>query len=134
MKYLNPFRYLSRLDRYIMVKFIGTYIYSIALIISIAIVFDINENLSKFSQYGAPLKAIVFDYYVNFIPYYSNLFSPLFVFIAVIFFTSKMAGNSEIISILAAGISFKRLMRPYMISAALISAQQLGRQCTASGG
>ena len=63
----------------------------------------------------------MFDYYLNFIPYFSNLFSPLFVFIAVIFFTSKMAGNSEIISILAAGISFKRMMRPYMISAALIS-------------
>ena len=83
--------------------------------------FDVNENLSKFTEYHAPLKAIVFDYYLNFIPYFSNLFSPLFVFIAVIFFTSKMAGNSEIISILAAGISFKRMMRPYMISAALIS-------------
>jgi lipopolysaccharide export system permease protein len=84
-------------------------------------VFDVNENLSKFTEYHAPLKAIVFDYYLNFIPYFSNLFSPLFVFIAVIFFTSKMAGNSEIISILAAGISFRRMMRPYMISAALIS-------------
>ena len=95
--------------------------FAIALIISISIVFDVNENLSKFTEYHAPLKAIVFDYYLNFIPYFSNLFSPLFVFIAVIFFTSKMAGNSEIISILAAGISFKRMMRPYMISAALIS-------------
>ena len=121
MKHLNPFRYLSRLDRYIMVKFIGTYIYSIALIISIAIVFDINENLSKFSQYGAPLKAIAFDYYANFVPYFANLFSPLFVFIAVIFFTSKLAGNSEIIAMLAAGVSFKRLMKPYLISAALIA-------------
>ena len=64
MRKLNPFHYLSRLDRYIMVKFIGTYIYSIALIISIAIVFDVNENLSKFSSYGAPLKAIVFDFFV----------------------------------------------------------------------
>ena len=121
MKYLNPFRYLSRLDRYIMVKFIGTYIYSIALIISIAIVFDINENLSKFSQYGAPLKAIVFDYYANFVPYFANLFSPLFVFIAVIFFTSKLAGNSEIIAMLAAGVSFKRLLKPYILSAAIIA-------------
>lgn len=118
---LNPFRFLSRLDRYIMVKFIGTYIYSIALIISIAIVFDINENLSKFSQYGAPLKAIAFDYYANFVPYFANLFSPLFVFIAVIFFTSKLAGNSEIIAMLAAGVSFKRLLRPYLLSAAIIA-------------
>ena len=125
LKYLNPFRYLKRLDRYIIAKFIGTYIYSIILIISIAIVFDINENLAKFSTYGAPLKAIVFDYYANFVPYFSNLFSPLFVFIAVIFFTSKLAGNSEIIAMLAAGVSFKRLIRPYMISAALIAVVNL---------
>ena len=121
MRHLNPWRLLSRLDRYIVVKFIGTYIYSILLIISIAIVFDVNENLSKFTTFGAPLKSIVFDYYANFVPYFSNLFSPLFVFIAVIFFTSKLAGNSEIIAMLAAGTSFKRLMRPYMISAALIA-------------
>lgn len=118
---LNPSRYLKILDWYIIKKFIGTYFYSIALIISISIVFDINENLAKFTQYHAPLRAIVVDYYMNFVPYFANLFSPLFVFIAVIFFTSKLAGNSEIISMLAAGVSFKRLMRPYMISAALIS-------------
>ncbi len=122
LKYANPKRYVNILDRYIIRKFIGTYIYAIALIISISIVFDINENLAKFTQYHAPLKAIVFDYYVNFVPYFANLFSPLFVFIAVIFFTSKLAGNSEIISMLAAGVSKRRLMRPYMISAALISA------------
>lgn len=121
MKYINPFRYIKRLDWYIIKKFIGTYFYSIALIISISIVFDINENLAKFTQYHAPLRAIVFDYYMNFVPYFANLFSPLFVFIAVIFFTSKLAGNSEIISMLAAGVSFKRLMRPYMISSAAIS-------------
>lgn len=121
-RYLNPRRYLKILDLYIIRKFIGTYIYSIILIISISIVFDINENLAKFSQYHAPLKAIVFDYYANFVPYFANLFSPLFVFIAVIFFTSKLAGNSEIISMLAAGVSFRRLMRPYMISCVLISA------------
>lgn len=119
---LNPNRYIKRLDRYIIKKFIGTYIYSIALIISISIVFDVNENMAKFAQYHAPLKAIVFDYYANFVPYFANLFSPLFVFIAVIFFTSKLASNSEIISMLAAGVSFKRLMRPYMISCVLISA------------
>ena len=118
---LNPLRYIKILDWYIIRKFIGTYIYSILLIISISIVFDVNENLAKFSQYHAPLKAIVFDYYANFVPYFANLFSPLFVFIAVIFFTSKLASNSEIISMLAAGVSFKRLMRPYMISCVLIS-------------
>jgi len=120
-KYLNPFRYIKILDWYIIKKFIGTYIYSIVLIISISIVFDVNENLAKFAQYHAPLHAIVVDYYLNFVPYFANLFSPLFVFIAVIFFTSKLAGNSEIISMLAAGVSFKRLMRPYMISCVLIT-------------
>ena len=122
LTYINPLRFISRLDRYIIGKFIGTYIYAIILIISISIVFDVNENLAKFTQYHAPLKAIVFDYYMNFVPYFANLFSPLFVFIAVIFFTSKLAGNSEIIAMLAAGISFKRLMRPDMISCVLISA------------
>ncbi|MFA4180788.1 MAG: LptF/LptG family permease [Prevotella sp.] len=118
---VNPLHYVKKIDGYIIRKFIGTYIYAIILIISISIVFDVNENLAKFSTYHAPLKAIVLDYYANFIPYFANLFSPLFVFIAVIFFTSKLAGNSEIIAMLACGMSFKRLMRPYMISAALIS-------------
>ena len=120
LKKLKP-SFIKRLDWYIIKKFIGTYIFSIVLIISISIVFDVNENLAKFTQYHAPLRAIVFDYYMNFVPYFANLFSPLFVFIAVIFFTSKLAGNSEIIAMLAAGVSFKRLMRPYMISCVLIS-------------
>ena len=121
LKKISPTRYLGILDWYIIKKFIGTYIYAILLIISIAIVFDFNENLSKFTQYHAPWRAIIFDYYANFIPYYSNLFSPLFVFIAVIFFTSKLAGNSEIIAMLAAGVSITRLMRPYMLSCVVIA-------------
>ena len=121
MAYINPLQYIKRMDWYIIRKFIGTYFYSIILIISISIVFDVNENLAKFSTHNAPLRAIVFDYYANFVPYFANLFSPLFVFIAVIFFTSKLAGNSEIIAMLACGMSFKRLLRPYIISAALIS-------------
>ena len=121
LQMLSPSRYIGILDWYIIKKFIGTYIYAILLIISIAIVFDFNENLSKFTQYHAPWRAIIFDYYANFVPYYSNLFSPLFVFIAVIFFTSKLAGNSEIISMMAAGMSIRRLMRPYMISCILIA-------------
>ena len=99
----------------------GTYIFSIILIISIAVVFDVNEQLDKFLRNDAPLKAILFDYYLNFIPYYVNLFSALFVFISVIFFTSKLADNSEIIAMLSTGMSFKRLMKPYMISAAIIA-------------
>ena len=121
LSWLSPKKYMKRIDWYIIKKFIGTYIYAIVLIISVSIVFDINENLAKFTQYNAPLRAIVFDYYANFVPYFANLFSPLFVFIAVIFFTSKLAGNSEIITMLASGMSFRRLLRPYMISCILIS-------------
>ena len=122
LRYVNPLRFVKRLDWYIIKKFLGTYFFSILLIISISIVFDVNDNLAKFSESHAPLRAIVFDYYANFVPYFANLFSALFVFIAVIFFTSKMAGNSEIIAILAAGVSFKRFMRPYMITCVILSA------------
>ena len=122
LRFFNPLRYVKRLDWYIIKKFVGYYFFSIALIISIAIVFDVNDNLAKFTENHAPLRAIVFDYYANFVPYFANLFSALFVFIAVILFTTKMAGNSEIIAILASGTSFKRLMRPYMITCVMLSA------------
>ena len=121
MRWLSPKRHIMIIDWYIIRKFIGTYIFSIILIISIGVVFDFNENLSKFTQYHAPWRAIIFDYYANFIPYYANLLSPLFVFIAVIFFTSKLAGNSEIIAIMSSGMSFKRLLRPYMFTCVLIA-------------
>ncbi len=112
---------MKKLDLYIIKKFLGTYIFSIILIIAIAVVFDINENLDKFLSKNAPMKAIFLDYYANFIPFFVNMFSPLFTFISVIFFTSKLADNSEIIAILSSGVSFKRLMRPYMISALIIA-------------
>ena len=114
-------RFIRRLDWYIIKKFLGTYVFAIALIISIAVVFDFNEKMDKFMEHQAPWTAIVFQYYMNFIPYFANLFSPLFVFIAVIFFTSKLAENSEIIAMFSTGMSFKRMMRPYMISAAIIA-------------
>ena len=112
---------LKRIDIYIIKKFLGTYFFSILLIISISVMFDFNEKVDYFIKSSAPAKAIIFDYYLNFIPYYGNLFSSLFTFISVIFFTSKLADNSEIIAMLSSGISFKRLMRPYMISAAIIA-------------
>lgn len=111
---------LKRLDVYIIRKFLGTFFYSIVLILSIAIIFDLTEKLDNFFDNNAPLDAIIWDYYLNFIPFYMNMFTPLFTFISVIFFTSKLAGNSEIIAVLASGISFKRLMRPYMLSATFI--------------
>ena len=119
-------KFIRRIDWNIIKKFLGTYFFSIALIISIAVVFDINENIDKFINNKAPVEAIIFDYYMNFIPYFSNLFSPLFVFIAVIFFTSKLAENSEIIAMMSNGMSFRRLLRPYMISAALIAVMTYG--------
>lgn len=111
---------LKRLDWYIIKKFLGTYIFAIVLILAITIMFDINEKLDSFLK--APLDATIFDYFLNFLPYFANQFSPLFTFIAVIFFTSKLADNSEIIAMLASGVSFKRLMLPYMVSAAVIAA------------
>ena len=113
---------ITRLDSYLITKFLGTYFFSIVLIISVAVVFDYNENIDKFTTNNAPWKGIIFEYYLNFIPFFSNLFSPLFVFIAVIFFTSKLAENSEIIAMMSTGMSFNRMLRPYMISSAIIAA------------
>lgn len=116
---------LKILDRYIIRKFIGTYFYAIILIISIAVIFDLAEKIDDFMEKQAPLRAIVFDYYLNFIPYFVNLFSALFTFIAVIFFTSRMAYNTEIVAILSSGVSFRRLMYPYFISATFIAVLNL---------
>ncbi len=112
---------LKKLDWYIIRKFLGTYVFSILLILAIVIVFDINEKIDNFMDHDAPLKKIIFDYYVNLVPYYANMFSSLFVFISVIFFTSKLADDSEIIAMQSCGMSFNRLMRPYFISAAVIA-------------
>ena len=110
---------MKKLDWYIIKKFLGTYFFTIALILSITIVIDYNSKMEKFSNNEAPSWE-VFKYYLNFIPYFANLFSPLFVFVACIFFTSKIAGDSEIIAMFASGVSFMRLLRPYLISAALL--------------
>ena len=111
----------KKIDAYIVSKFITTFFIALLLIIGIVIIFDISEKIDNFVAKEAPLKAIVFDYYLNFIPYFMNMFSPLFVFITVIFFTSKMAADSEIIAILSCGISFHRMMVPYIFSATLIA-------------
>ena len=112
---------MQKLDLYIIKKFLGTFFFSISLILLIVVVFDISEKIDDFIEKDAPLRGIIFDYYLNFIPYFGNLFSPLFTFVAVIFFTSKMANNSEIISILSSGISFNRFLRPFMLSAGLLA-------------
>ena len=112
---------LKKIDIYIIKKFLGTFFFSIVLILSIAIIFDLTEKLDNFFDNNAPLRAIIFDYYLNFIPFYMNMFTPLFTFISVIFFTSKLAANTEIIAMLSSGISFRRIMLPYLISATIIS-------------
>lgn len=107
------------LDRYIIGKFLGTYVFAIFLILAITVMFDVNEKLDSFLK--APLRATVFEYFMNFLPYFANQFSPLFTFIAVIFFTSKLADNSEIIAMFSTGMSYRRFMRPYLMSAAVIA-------------
>jgi lipopolysaccharide export system permease protein len=109
------------LDKYIIRKFLGTFFFSLALIISIAVVFDVSEKMDDFLERHAPLSAIIFQYYFNFIPYFANLFAPLFVFISVIFFTARMASNTEIVAILNSGVSFKRFVRPYMVAATVLA-------------
>lgn len=108
------------IDRYIIRKFLGTFVFALALIMTIAVVFDFAEKIDDFMQNEAPVRAIVFDYYMNFIPYFAILFAPLFVFITVIFFTSKMAQNTEIVAILNSGMSFQRMMWPYFLSSLTI--------------
>src|SRR6186997_550415 len=113
---------LKTLDIYIIKKFLGTFFLTLALFICIAIVFDVVEKLEDFMTENIPIWEIIFLYYVNFIPYFAALFTPLFLFVAVIFFTSRMAYRSEIISILNSGITFHRMLVPYFIAAFLVTA------------
>jgi Predicted permeases len=109
------------IDGYIIRKFLGTFFFCLVLIMTIAVVFDFAEKIDNFMEHAAPWRAVIFDYYLNFIPYFATLFAPLFVFISVIFFTSRMAVNTEIIAILNSGMSFRRMMWPYFISAIVIA-------------
>jgi len=112
---------LKLLDKYIIQKFLGTFFFAMLLIVLVVVVFDVSEKIEDFVSKKAPLNAIIVDYYFNFIPYFINLFSPLFTFISVIFFTSKMATRTEIVAILSSGVSYKRLLFPYMLSATVIA-------------
>lgn len=112
---------LKKLDRYIISKFLSTFFYALGLISAISIIIDLAEKIDDFIQNNASTHQLIFDYYIYFIPWFYNLFNNLFVFIAVIFFTSRLATNSEIIAMLAGGISFRRLLRPYMIGASVLA-------------
>src|SRR5574344_851298 len=113
-------KFLTTLDFYIIKKILITFLLAIVLIIFIIIIFDLSEKIDDFIDHKAPVKAIIFDYYVNFIPSFVNLFGHLFFFIAIVFTTSRLTARSEIIAMLCSGISFKRLLRPYLISAIFI--------------
>ena len=113
------------LDRYILGKFLATYFFAIAMIIVIVVIFDYAEKIDDFTATKAPLKAILFRNYVNFIPFFINQFSGLFTFIACIFFTSKMAYQTEIVAMLSGGMSFRRLMWPYFLGALIIASLSL---------
>lgn len=108
------------IDLYIIKKFLGTFFFAIGLLMLITIIFDLSEKLDEFMDHNAPVKAVIFDYFLNFIPYFAALIAPLFTFISVIFFTSRMAYNTEIIAILSSGVSFRRLLLPYFIAALVI--------------
>ncbi len=112
---------MLKLDRYILAKYIKTFLLALALIIVIVITFDVSEKLDKFISHNATFLQVVTDYYFNFIPGFVNLYSPLFIFISVIFFTSKMAGNTEIIAILSSGISYRRMLRPYLYGSCIVA-------------
>lgn len=112
---------LYRLDRYILGKYLKTFLVALALIIIIVITFDISEKLDDFLEHHASLWQIISVYYLNFIPSFVILYSPLFIFIAVIFFTSKLAGNSEIIAILSSGVRYRRMLRPYFFGSLIVA-------------
>src|SRR5690606_8472104 len=108
---------LKIIDRYIIRKFLTTFFFMMGVIMLLAVIFDLSERLQEFIENKAPFKAIVLDYYVNFIFFYGNMFSALIIFISVIWFTAKMAQNTEIIPMLNSGRPFHRFLRPYMIGA-----------------
>ena len=117
---------IKKLDKYIMGKFMGTFFLALLLLVGIVIIFDISEKIDDFVAKQAPLKAIVVDYYLNFIPYFMNMYSPMVVFLTVILFTSKMTQNTEVIAILSCGTSYHRMMVPYLVSSVIIAILSLG--------
>ena len=112
---------MKKLDIYIIKRFLSTFFLTLGLILLIVIIFDVSEKIDDFLENDVSLNMIVFDYYLNFIPYFANLFSPLFIFISVVFFTSKMANDTEIIAIFNSGMSFNRLLKPFIIAASILA-------------
>ncbi len=112
---------IKRLDWYIIRKFMVTFFMSLLFLAVLIIIFDISEKIDDFVRKSVPLREIAFDYYMNFVPYFINQYSPMFVFLTVIFFTSKMTQDSEVVAMLSSGISYHRIVRPYILSAAVVA-------------
>ncbi len=112
---------MKLIDLYIIRKFLGTFFFTMALILSISVVFDFSEKIDQFLESDAGLWEVIFEYYLNFIIHFGNLFSALFIFISVIWFTSKMSSNSEVVAILSSGVSFLRFLYPYFIGATILT-------------
>ncbi|MGB1242560.1 MAG: LptF/LptG family permease [Chitinophagales bacterium] len=117
---------MKKLDRYIVGKFLGTFFFTVLLLCVVIVVIDLSERVDDFLENNAPMNLIIFQYYANFIPHTVLTLSPLFIFVSVIFFTSRMAYRTEIIAILASGISFYRILfGPYFFAATLLVILQL---------
>lgn len=117
-RFLN--RYIGIIDRYIIGKYLGTFVFTLVIIIVISVVFDISEHMDNFLSHNATVYDIAFKYYAGFIPFFMDMLSPLITFLAVIFFTAKMANQTEIVPILSSRASFMRFLRPYFISATIV--------------
>lgn len=113
------------IDRYIIGKYLGTFIYTLAIFVIIIVVFDLSEKMDDFMKSGLSLWGVLTKYYAGSIPFYVNMLSPLINFIAVIFFTAKMADQTEIVPILSGGVSFNRFLFPYFVSASIIFSANL---------
>ena len=116
---------MRKIDAYIFKKYIGTFFFAISMLLLVVIIFDLSENIDSFLKHHAPWQRVVVDYYVMSVPYYINLFVQLFAFIAVVFFTSKMAARTEVVAILSSGISFWRMLVPYLLAASIIALMSL---------
>lgn len=111
---------LSIIDRYIIMKYLKTFFYSVLLFTLIAIFIDISEKMDDFIKRKPPLSVLVFDYYIYFIPYFMGVFSPVFVFLSVMFFNSKLAQNTEIIAMLNSGVPYMRFLKPYLMGSVFL--------------
>ena len=117
---------MKLLDKYILKKFLGTFVFVVLILVAVICVIDFTEKNDDFIKHDLSFKTIVFDYYINLIPYYANILSPITVFIATVFVTAKLASHTEIVAILSSGISFKRLLVPYLIGSVIIAVAIFG--------